>query len=377
MSDDLVSRRLHSLDAYRGLVMFFLATAGFGIVQAARIDGAPEGLQSLVFFVSHPEWISSFYLIGVSPWDLIQPAFMFMVGVSMPYSYASRERAGHSYRRRLSHAWVRAVVLVALGVFLASAGQKETNWRFTNVLAQIGLGYGFLFFLVNRRFWMQTVVGAGVLVATWILFVVGAPEAADPWAKNNNVFSQFDVWFLNLFRGEHNAFTQHSGGYTTLNFVPAFVTMLMGVMCGQLLKTDALAPKEKLVRLFSAAGAVFVFGIICDLAGCPIVKRIWTPSWTLFSGGYVIAILAFLYLIIDVWGRKTWAWPMMIVGMNSMAMYMMGQLLKPWFRKQLMIHLPDAWFSGWGGMIAIYTTTALLMWLVVFWMWRSRIFLRI
>ncbi|MEM7012504.1 MAG: hypothetical protein AAF585_13590 [Verrucomicrobiota bacterium] len=237
MSDDLVSRRLHCLDAYRGFAMFFLASAGFGINQVAKIEGSPEGLQSLVFFVSHPEWISSFYLVGVSPWDLIQPAFMFMVGVSMPYSYASRERAGHSYWRRLIHAWIRAALLVALGVFLASAWKKENE--------------------------------------------------------------------------------------------------------------------------------------------CPIVKRIWTPSWALFSGGYVIAILALLYLIIDVWNKKMWAWPMMVVGMNSMAMYMKGQLLKPWFRKQLMIHLPDAWFSGWGGTIVIYTSTALLMWLIVFWMWRSRIFLRV
>lgn len=161
-------RRLVSLDAYRGLIMIVLAGSGFGIGKTVRniMAAAEKGdnvpavdpvvLEQLNYHFSHPEWISqagrfggSFWdilgVIGCSAWDMIQPSFMFMVGVAMVYSYAKREARGDSVWRTWCHVITRSVILVLLGVLLSSNWASETNWSFANVLCQIGLGYAFVY----------------------------------------------------------------------------------------------------------------------------------------------------------------------------------------------------------------------------------------
>ena len=186
--------RLLSLDTYRGLIMVSLAFSGFGIARTAGLQLAenPEsGFWSILQYqFSHAEWL------GCSYWDLIQPSFMFMVGLSMAYSYVKRQREGHSYRRMLGHAFTRSLILIVLGIFLTSPGPL-TRWWFTNVLAQIGLGYTLLFLLWGRGIKMQSMVAASVLVMTWLLFVLypgkgldlatGAPDAgvSPTWAQKH------------------------------------------------------------------------------------------------------------------------------------------------------------------------------------------------
>ena len=187
--------RLVSLDAYRGLVMVFLASTGFGIaamaerfIEAAR-DGVdiggpaarPEFWQTVLYHFSHPEWISqtgtldgtltgSLQVFCCSAWDMIQASFMFMVGVSMVYSYAKRAARGDSTLRTFAHVITRSVVLVLLGVFLSSQSSEQTNWTFANVLCQIGLGYSFVYLLLNRWFVVQLIAGALILVGYWWRF---------------------------------------------------------------------------------------------------------------------------------------------------------------------------------------------------------------
>ena len=140
-----VSERLKSLDAYRGLIMITLAFGGFGLASTAglQLKISPESQFWTIVQNQcvHAQWI------GCRCWDMIQPSFMFMVGVSLAYSYAKRRKMGHSYVRMLSHACWRSIVLVFLGVFLSSNGGRSINWTFANVLCQIGLGYSFLFLL--------------------------------------------------------------------------------------------------------------------------------------------------------------------------------------------------------------------------------------
>src|SRR5690606_11931742 len=104
--------RLVPLDAYRGFIMLMLAASGFGIARFAQLpEDAPvwqeqnrQTWQTIAFHFDHPQWESRFGLMGVSFWDLIQPAFMFMVGVAMPFSYLRREKSGQSALRRFVHA---------------------------------------------------------------------------------------------------------------------------------------------------------------------------------------------------------------------------------------------------------------------------------
>src|SRR5436190_20186488 len=141
----LKPQRLGSIDAYRGLVMFLMMAEVLRLSQvAAKLPDSPFW-KFLAYHQSHVPWA------GCSLHDLIQPSFSFLVGVSLPFSIASRRAKGSSFGGMLLHALWRAIVLVLLGVFLRSMGSKQTNWTFTDTLSQIGFGYVPLFLLGFTR----------------------------------------------------------------------------------------------------------------------------------------------------------------------------------------------------------------------------------
>lgn len=114
-----------------------------------------------------------------------------------------------------------------------------------------------------------------------------------------------------------------------------------------------------------------------------MVKRIWTPSFALYSTGWVLLMLAAFYGVIDVWGKKAWSWPLKIVGMNSLAIYLMEELLRPWFGKQLRVNFGAEVFTLCGridpayGIVVERVFVALCLWLVCLWMYRQKIFVKI
>jgi predicted acyltransferase len=403
------TERLVSLDAYRGFIMLVLASAGLGIPRVAeRFESGfwPAAASQL----QHSAWV------GCTPWDLIQPAFMFMVGVAIPYSYAKRQQQGHSFGLLLRHALTRGLVLVLLGVFLASAGARRTDFVFTNVLAQIGLGYVFVVLLRGRGVWLQAAAVLAILAGYWYLFYQYPSPQPGPdfdyaayglppdwpllsgvpghWNKHANFAARFDLWFLNLFpREKPYALKPGDGGYPTLNFIPSMATMILGLMAGELLRS-ARSAKTKLVLLVLTGVVLMVGALIAGGTVCPIVKRIWTPSWALLSGAYVVWMLAAFYALVDLAGYRRWAFPLAVVGMNSIVIYLMGQLMKGWTWSMLKIHLGPllTWgpidrairaIFGPAGFNPIYVpivqsaSVLLVFWLICWWLYRQKIFVRI
>ena len=403
--------RLQSLDAYRGLIMVSLAFAGFGLAKTAanQLEQQPNSAvwQQVQYQFSHAQWV------GCSYWDLIQPSFMFMVGVSMAYSYTKRQELGHSYPRMFGHAVKRAILLIALSIFLMSKSRSQTDWSFMNVLAQIGLGYPFLFLLWGRSVKTQGLAAVVILLGTTAAYELyphagldiqaGANEVGvdaawsrqhlegirPAWHKNANVGHAVDLELLNRFE-RPKPFKFNSGGYQTINFIPSLVTMLFGLMCGELLRTDRTAG-QKLAALISSGLLGLAAGYLLNLTGTsPFVKRIWTPSWAVFSTGWCCLILASLYLIIDVMKLRRWAFPLAVVGMNSIAIYCMSMSLKSWTAKQLQTHfgqdvflLKTHWFDYSSTMDAAYSPTVqavmvgLVFWLVCLYMHRNKLFIRL
>lgn len=399
--------RLVSLDAYRGFIMLVMASGGLAIpeVVKALAKANPEGgvsptWQFLAFHTDHVPWV------GCSFWDLIQPSFMFMVGVALPYSYASRVAKGQRPVKIYAHALWRSLLLVFLGVFLSSNWSKQTNFTFVNVLSQIGLGYFFLYFLVGRGLFVQSLALAVILggYGYWFFSHPLPPEGFDlksvglpanwpllegvfaHWNKNVNAAADFDLWFLNLFPREA-PFCFNSGGYQTLNFIPSLGTMLFGLMAGELLRSQEYTNIEKFLRL-TFVGLIFVVvGMVLGEMVCPNVKRIWTPTWTIYSSGFTFLMLAGFYLVIDLWGFKKWTWPLLVVGMNSIAIYCIAQLMKSWLGSTLKIHLGQdifngtyfgrQWFAPEFAPIAQSAAVLLAMWLICVWMYRQKIFIRI
>jgi predicted acyltransferase len=392
--------RLQSLDVYRGLIMVSLAFNGFGLAATARnhLKTTPDSgfWQAVYYQFSHVEWL------GCSFWDLIQPSFMFMVGVSMAYSYLNRQRQGHSWGRMFAHATGRGLILILLGIFLISNSRRSTEWSLMNVLTQIGLGYPFLFLLWGRTRRIQIIAATGLLIGTWALYslyphagvdlVKGAPQVGvsatwaqqhlatiDPaWHKNANVGHAVDTWLLNQLP-RREPFVFNSGGYQTINFIASLATMLFGLMCGELLRSSQ-PPYRKLLLLLLAGVGGLVIGLVASWLGCPLVKRIWTPAWAVYSTGWCCLILAALYVVIDLRHWRAWSFPLLVVGMNSIAIYSMSMLLPGWTAKTLQIHFGENIFKVFGPDNAPFvqaTLVGLIFWLVCWWMYRRKIFLRI
>ncbi|MCF6311261.1 MAG: DUF5009 domain-containing protein [Verrucomicrobiales bacterium] len=399
--------RLYSLDAYRGLIMISLAFGGFGLAGTAQRhlahlaqnpdDGSTQLWETIYHHFHHVDWT------GWGYWDLIQPSFMFMVGVSMAYSYTKRAAMGHSWFRMFGHVVWRSLVLILLGVFLSSNGKDQTNWSFMNVLAQIGLGYSFLFIFWRFPWKAQALGIALILVGTWAIYTLepntgidlenGAAEVgvsaewaqehlkdlSPAWHKNANIGQHIDLYLLNNFPRK-NAFIYNGGGYQTLNFIPSLATMLFGLMAGELLRSSH-SHKRKFWTLIIAGALGLIIGQNLDLAGViPMVKRIWTPSWVLYSAGWCSLILAVLYGIIDIMKWRWGAYPLIVVGVNSLLMYFMAMLFVPWTRGMLKTHLGEDAFNVLGEMNSPFvqaTAVGLFFWLICWYLYRQKIFLRI
>jgi len=390
--------RLASLDAYRGFTMILMALNSYQWLAIGRQFPSSGVWRFVEHQFEHVAWA------GCGLWDMIQPSFMFMVGVSMPFSYDKRQARGDSYARMLGHAVYRSVVLILLGVFLRSLHTTSTYWTFEDVLTQIGLGYVFLFLLWGRGWKIQLTAAVLILVGYWALFALWPLPATDydaaavgvkgeyaavqyegfqaHWNMNANPAHDFDRWFLNLFPrpAERGEFLFNGGGYQTLSFIPSLATMILGLLAGGLLKGGATAGR-KLATLLAAGVGCIALGLAIDYAGlCPIVKRIWTPSFAIYSGGWCFLLLAAFYGVIDVAGFRRWAFPGIVVGMNAIAMYVLNYTVRGWLGDTLRKHLGEDIFQRWFGVYApLASTLAVLavLWLICYWMYRRRIFLRI
>ena len=344
--------RLVSLDTFRGLVMLLMASEGLRFGEVAQHYPDSRIWQFLARQSDHVRWQ------GCTLWDLIMPAFLIMVGVALPFSIESRRRRGQGGTRIFAHAVWRSVVLVLLGIFIMSIGEPRSGLNFINVLAQIGLGYWFVFLMTERPFRTQALVFVAILAGYWLWFYsyplpgasfnyasVGVPAGwhhpegiAAHWDLNTNPAAAFDRWFLNLFP-RIEPFRFRGGGGTTLNFIPSIATMLLGVMAGRWLRGSGSA-LHKVRGLIIAGVLLLAAGIALDpdmLPGidsmrwttCPIIKRLWTPSYVLYSGGWLMLAIAIFYWIIDVRGFQSWTFPFVVVGMNSMVMYLLAALAAP------------------------------------------------
>ena len=382
--DSTTTTRLASLDAYRGFVMLALAFTSPNWGWQEPIAEAHPALRPLAEQFDHAAWR------GLTLWDMIQPSFMFMVGVSLAYSLAARKRCGDSAWRIRLHAARRAIALVALGVFLRSLGQDRTNWTLEDVVTQIGLGYLPLVWLSGLGKAARMAASVVLLAGVWILFeswpspqgdpaVAGDSGARAAWAEGAGPGRALDRWLLNLPPREA-PFLENPGHYYTLNFVPSIATMLLGSLAGDLLKSGRDGVST-LGQLTVAGVALIVVGVALDATGiCPMVKRLWTPSFAAASGGLCLLALAAFFGVIDVVGYRTWAWPAEVVGRNPLAMYVMTWTLSASVLANLQTHLGRGVFRVLGDAYApllgnLVAGTAL--WLVCYWMDRQRLYVRL
>jgi len=392
MTKPIIPNRLASVDAYRGFVMVLMMAEVFNLDSLSHAFPESAFWKFLAFHHTHVEWI------GCSLHDLIQPSFSFLVGAVLPYSLKSRLVQDKSTFTIFRHALWRSFVLIGLGIFLRSQFSTQTYFTFQDTLTQIGLGYPFLFLLGLVSQSIQLVFFLIIFVGYWTIFVVHLPESSDlsqtgvpqdwphhlqgfasHWEKNQNPVWEFDRWFLNLFPQEE-PFLFNPGGYGTLNFIPTLGTMILGLFAGNILKSNK-EPNSKIYAFIVLGVSGIGMGIVLNYLGiCPNVKRIWTPTWVLFSGGWCFLLLAFFYLSIDVFQRQRWSFVLRVVGMNSIAAYVIAHTINSYIANSLKIHLGQSYAKLFGDTYETLVQGSIILfleWLILYWMYKRKIFVKI
>lgn len=343
------------LDAYRGLIMILLLSGGFGL--AALIP--QPGYGRIATWFNHARWE------GVLLWDLVLPAFVFMVGVAMPFALARRKALGASFPEILRHVAWRSLKLIVLSQVLEWIARGKLQFQLHTALSQIALAYFLTFLIVQLRFRWQAIVAGLILAGHWALFVLfPGPDGA--FSRTQNIGAVIDRAIFGYNYPDY---------YVMIDFLSGTVTSLFGAWTGALLRTPR-ASIEKLKILAIAAFAALAGGKALSLVN-PMIKRLWTASFTLYSTGWILLImLAFIWLI-DRRGYKKWAFPLVVVGMNSIFVYSLGAGLGGWIDRSLGVSAGDLKCES--DLLPIVGSCAylLFLWCLCYWLYRCKIFIKL
>ena len=359
--------RLQSLDLFRGLTMFFLMGEAAGLYHAGSEATVSGGiLHALVEQFHHHPWH------GLRFWDLIQPFFMFIVGVAMPYSYHSRQKKGQSEAQIRRHILLRCAWLLLFGVGLHCVYNHEIVWELWNVLTQLSFTILLTFFVMKLPLRAQLGISIALLLLTEVLYRGYDPTA--PFVKDQN----FGSWMDLILMGKINP----GGGWVAVNCIPTAAHTIWGAMAAQLLRSGA-SGREIMQKLLIAGVVALLLGYGLDwLNITPIVKRIATSSFVLASGGWALLGLALAFWWVDLRGKNRGIWFFTVVGMNSIFIYLFIETVgHQWVRGFAATFTTDP-LSGLGmgaagiGVISALLTLGIFWYLCVF-LYQKRIFFKI
>jgi predicted acyltransferase len=357
--------RLLSLDALRGFDMLWII-GGQEIVRSLAAVWPSRFSTAVADQFEHVPWT------GLHVFDVIWTLFMFMVGVSLTFSLAKRKLTNESHRSIYSHAIVRALILFVLGM---AAQGNLLDWSlaslhpFYSVLHGIAAGYLIATIVVlNLRAKGQAAVTAIFLVLYWILLeAIPVPGVGrGVLTPTGNAATYIDSLVMGRFYyGENTWFLSYLGFASSV---------LLGALAGQILLSRK-SPKVKCLTLYGYGSGLLVLGLVWSI-WLPIIKLLWTSSFVLVAGGLSCLMMATFYLVIDVLGHRTWAFPFTVIGMNALAVYMATNLFD--FRKIGNIFvghlLPRV--GRWDQVLA-HCVALTIIWLILYWMYRTRSFVKL
>ena len=349
------AERFVALDAFRGFIMITLASEGFGF-GALRNDPTWSRVAS---WFDHVPWTGAVF------WDLIQPSFMFMVGVAMPFALARRRELGTTPRQNFQHVAVRALKLILLSQFLIIAADQQLRFQLINVLSQIAFTY-FLTYLILQWEFRWQVLAAGLLLVFHSALFYLFPGPNGPFSQAGNIGQVIDKAVLGY---------NYGGYYVTISFISSTVTTLFGAWTGTLLRSTRPRP-QKLKILAVSAVAAFASGLALSLV-IPNVKRLWTASFTLYSAGWVLLLMLIFIVLVDVWGWKKAAFPLVVVGMNSIFIYSLGFLIGGAANQWIRPFTGGFQFVGTLAPVAQNCAVLLVFWYLCYFLYKHKIFLKV
>jgi predicted acyltransferase len=308
--------RLDSLDAFRGAT-----------IAAMILVNDPGSEDHIYAQLRHASWH------GWTFTDTIFPSFLFIVGVAMTFSLARRMEEGADKPRLIGHMVRRAAILFALGLvvngfpFWLNPDFSLSTFRIPGVLQRIGICYlitGVMFLDSTKR--VQALVGLFLLAVYWLLVKLVSVPGYGPGVlePTGNL-----LWYIDsIVFGPHTWFYAPAQGFDPegiLSTLPSIATTLMGIFAGYWLRSERSGGKKTLWMLI-VGGGMLLAGLAMN-QWLPINKNMWTSSFAVFMGGWSLSLLGLFYWIIDVKGRRTWAKPFVIFGLNAIAVYVVAELL--------------------------------------------------
>jgi|WetSurSiteA1Bulk_404760.scaffolds.fasta_scaffold04249_3 predicted acyltransferase len=364
--------RLVSLDTLRGFDMFWIAGGEYLLVALAALTGWPF-MQWAAGQMEHVAWE------GFRFYDMIFPLFLFIAGVSMPFSILKRKNRGESMRKIYFHLFQRLFLLILLGLIhndlLRFDFEKQ---RYASVLGRIGIAWFLAAVIVlNTSVRGQVSWFVGILVAYYAAMkLIPVPGfGAGVLTPEGNLAAYMDRMFL---PGQFCCYT-FGDNEGLLSNLPAICTALLGTFAGHLLISDnkRLTGLKKGLILLLAGIVSLALGKLWSLS-FPIIKNLWTSSFVLFAGGWSLILLALFYLVIDVWGFKKWTLPFVVIGLNSITIYMLnGDIID--FEK-----MGRFFFSGLASLfseaaqpVIIVSGAILCMWTFLYILYKNKIFLKV
>jgi predicted acyltransferase len=358
------SNRLMSLDALRGFDMFWIIGGSTIFIALSKATGG--SLEAIIPQFEHVRWE------GLHFFDLIWPLFMFIVGVSIPLSVEKRLAEGASKRTLYLHAIRRAVILFFLGMILQGG---LLQWDLSklhpcySVLHGIAAGYIIaVIVVIELKPKYQGIVTAVFLLVYWaVIMLIPVPGTGSGiLSPDGNIATWFDQLVLGRF---------HHGENTWFLTYPAFASsVLLGVMAGHLIN-QPVSENKKVIYLIIAGVGCTLLGLLWGLV-FPIIKLLWTSSFVLIGGGFGFLMLSLFYWIIEVKGYFRWAFFFRVIGMNSITVYFIAMLVN--FKQIGDIFVGNLLprLGQWGDLVS-ETVALTIIWLLLYWMYRTKTFVRI
>ena len=370
-STDTHSRRLLSLDALRGFDMFWI-TGGEDIFHLLAEATGWSGAILMAHQLSHPDWN------GFRAYDLIFPLFLFLSGVSAPFSLGVRLERGDDRRKMLRKVIQRGLTLVLLGIIYNNGLQIKPldEMRFPSVLGRIGLAGMFaqiIYLYTNTK--TQYVWFVGLLLGYWaFVMLVPVPGCgAGQMTMECNPVSYFDRLIL---PGHLHKYIHDPEGL--ISTVPAIATGLLGIFAGNLLKSDerSTSRSQKVLILFVAGVLFLVLGKLWDYV-FPINKNLWTSSFVLTVGGWSLILLSVFYWVIDVQNWNRWAWVLAVIGMNSILIYMAQHFIAFDHTSERLFRGIVKYFSEPYQKVFYAIGYVIVEWLFLYFLYKKKVFLKV
>jgi predicted acyltransferase len=374
-------QRLLSLDTLRGFDMFWLIGGG-ALIEALSKCFPAAWLQVLARQMEHVNWA------GFHFEDLIFPLFMFISGVTIPLAVLSKLEKGSSRKDVILKNARRMIILIALGIIYNGVLRNGfSTARYTSILAQIGISYfiASLIIIYSKSVRSQLIWLAGLLTAYSVVqLLIPVPGAGAGVLTPTDCINSFIDRLLLPGRLAYDANAEMAVGNGVFDALGILSTIssvgmtLMGYFAGRILLRNDSAPQKKVLALISAGAGLIVFALILS-PFYPVIKKCWTTTYNLLSGGISFILLAMFYYVIDVRGYRNWTLFFRVIGVNSIFSYLLvtGSLLE--------ISYTTTSLFGWiinpmgenGGQLVLVLGNITLGWLLLYYMYRKNILIKV